>query len=340
MYSLLRPLLFSLEAERAHHLSLKLMDRGYRLGLAGLAAGTPLDVPTTLAGMPLRHPVGLAAGLDKNGEFIDSLFSLGFSFVEIGTVTPLAQPGNPQPRLFRLKDHEAVINRFGFNNQGVDALVRHVEAARNRRGPLGINIGKNKDTPNEQAVSDYLTCLDRVHAHGDYITVNISSPNTVGLRALQEQESLQSLLSTLRERQLQLNSSSRHVPMFVKIAPDLDDAGLDSIAAVLSLDVVDGVIATNTTIDRPNLDGDPLRDEAGGLSGAPLLSKSNQTLSALKKRIGDRLPIIGVGGITHGADAATKMRLGADAVQLYSGLVYRGPKLISECVRAIAESGQ
>lgn len=335
MYALLRPLLFAMDAERAHHRTLQFMEAGYRAGLSRLMVPRAPDLPTTLAGLPLRHPVGLAAGLDKNGEYIDALFALDFSFVEVGTVTPRPQAGNPKPRLFRLKDEMAVINRFGFNNDGVDALVRNVERARNRTGQLGINIGKNKDTDNERAADDYLHCLERVHAHADYVTVNISSPNTVGLRALQEQDALKELLSRLRDMQLRLNTS-RRVPMFVKIAPDLNDSDLDSIAQVLAADVVDGVIATNTTIDRPLPDSEPLRNEAGGLSGAPLLPKANATLQALLSRIGNQLPVIGVGGITQGEHAAQKMQMGAQAVQLYSGLVYRGPELIAESVHAIA----
>ena len=336
MYALLRPFLFMMEAERAHHASLRLMDWGYRAGLSRLVSPYPKDLPTSFAGMALRHPVGMAAGLDKNGEYVDSLFALGFSFLEIGTVTPRPQPGNPQPRLFRLKEHEGVINRFGFNNLGVDALVRNVERARNRSGILGINIGKNKDTPNDNAVDDYMHCLDRVHAHADYITVNISSPNTEGLRALQEAESQYALLASLRERQLQLNAT-RRVPMFVKLAPDLSSDEVSAIATVLQRDVVDGVIATNTTLDRSNVTGHPNAQETGGLSGAPLLQRSNETVRELRDALGPDFPMIGVGGITTGADAASKITAGADVIQLYSGMVYHGPKLIRDSVAAIAE---
>lgn len=338
MYALLRPFLFMMESERAHYASLKLMDAGYRMGLARLASPYPRDLPVTFAGMPLRHPVGIAAGVDKNGDYIDSLFGLGASFLEIGTVTPRAQPGNPKPRLFRLKEYQGVINRFGFNNEGVDNLVRNVERARNRSGVLGINIGKNKDTPNDLAVEDYLFCLDRVHAHADYVTVNISSPNTEGLRALQEAEAQYALLASLRERQLQLNVS-RRVPMFVKLAPDLSGADVAAIAGVLGRDVVDGVIATNTTLDRSNVANHPLANEAGGLSGAPLLQRSNATVRELRDALGPSFPMIGVGGITVAADAVSKMQAGADVVQLYSGMVYNGPDLISDCVNAIAEAG-
>jgi dihydroorotate dehydrogenase len=283
-----------------------------------------------------RNPVGLAAGLDKNGEHIDALFALGFGFVEIGTITPRPQAGNPQPRLFRLPAHNAIINRMGFNNAGVDALVRNVERARNRRGMLGINIGKNKDTPNEQAVDDYIACLDKVYPLADYITVNISSPNTAGLRELQEETALRQLVSQLRDRQEDLAARhGRRVPMLVKVAPDLSERDIDAAARVLGELQVDGVIATNTTIDHSKVAGDPLANEAGGLSGAPVLEQSTLVLRRLRSRLPESVPLIGVGGILSGADAAAKMAAGAALVQCYSGLIFRGPALVSECVEAI-----
>jgi dihydroorotate dehydrogenase len=256
--------------------------------------------------------------------------------VEIGTITPRPQAGNPRPRLFRLPDHGAIINRMGFNNAGVDALVRNVEAARDRRGLLGINIGKNKDTPNEQALDDYIACLDKVYPLADYITVNISSPNTAGLRELQEENALRQLVAGLRERQEQLAGvHGKRVPMLVKVAPDLNERDIDAAARVLAELQVDGVIATNTTIDRSRIAGDARANEAGGLSGAPLLDQSTLVLRRLRARLPESMPLVGVGGISSGADAVAKMAAGAALVQLYSGLVFRGPALVSECVEAI-----
>ncbi len=336
MYSFARPLLFSLDAERAHGLGLSALDTAYRLGTTPLLAPRIAPLPTTAFGLTFPNPVGLAAGLDKNGEHIDALFALGFGFVEIGTITPRPQDGNPRPRMFRLPAHQAIINRMGFNNAGVDALVRNVERARDRRGLLGINIGKNKDTPNEQALDDYLLCLDKVYPLADYITVNISSPNTAGLRELQEETALRVLVAGLRERQEQLATRhGRRVPMLVKVAPDLSEPDIDAAARVLGELQVDGVIASNTTIDRAAVAGDAAANEAGGLSGAPLLEQSTLVLRRLRARLPDTIPLIGVGGITRGADAAAKMAAGAALVQVYSGLVFRGPPLISECVDAI-----
>lgn len=333
MYGLIRPLLFGLDAERSHDLTLRALCMAPWLG--SLSSSVP-SLPTTLAGLSLRNPVGLAAGLDKNGVAIDAFFKMGFGFVEIGTVTPRPQLGNPQPRLFRLKEHEAIINRFGFNNLGVDALCANVDRAKHRLGPLGINIGKNKDTDNDHAIDDYRFCLQRVHSRADYITVNISSPNTAGLRALQEAASLYALLASLRETQLML-SSSRRVPMFVKIAPDLNEADIEAIAKVLEQDVVDGVIATNTTLERAAVAGHVHADEVGGLSGAPLIARANEVVRELRSALGDAFPIIGAGGITSLADAASKITAGANAVQLYSGLIYRGPSLVRDSVAAIAK---
>jgi len=336
MYSLARPFLCALDAERAHGLGLNALDLAYRTGTTPLMGRRIDPLPTTAFGVSFPNPVGLAAGLDKNGEHIDALFALGFGFVEIGTITPRPQAGNPQPRLFRLPEHNAIINRMGFNNAGVDALVRNVERARNRRGLLGINIGKNKDTPNEQAVDDYIACLDKVYPLADYITVNISSPNTAGLRELQEETALRQLVSQLRDRQEDLAAQhGRRVPMLVKVAPDLSERDIDAAARVLGELQVDGVIATNTTIDHSKVAGDPLANEAGGLSGAPVLEQSTLVLRRLRSRLPESVPLVGVGGILSGADAVAKMAAGAALVQCYSGLIFRGPALVSECVEAI-----
>ncbi len=336
MYPLARSLLFSLDAERSHGMALRGLDTVHAMGLSRLLARPPTPFPTKLLGLTFPNPVGLAAGLDKNGEHIEALFALGFGFVEVGTVTPRAQAGNPEPRLFRLPEHRAIINRMGFNNLGVGALVRNVEALKKRPGILGINIGKNKDTPNEQAVRDYLNCLERVYPLADYITVNISSPNTAGLRELQEEQQLRVLVSTLREAQEKLAAKHRiRVPLLVKISPDLSDEDVDAASRVLNDLGVDGVIATNTTVSRVAINQHPLAKEAGGLSGAPLLGRSTATLRRLRTRLPEAMPLIGVGGILSGADAVAKTSAGAQLVQLYSGLIYRGPKLIGECVEAI-----
>jgi dihydroorotate dehydrogenase len=282
------------------------------------------------------NPVGLAAGLDKNGTHVDALLELGFGFIEVGTVTPRPQSGNAKPRMFRLPESEGVINRLGFNNDGVDALVRNVGRARRKQGLVGINIGKNKDTPNESAESDYLYCMERVYPLADYITINISSPNTAGLRELQEEQSLRRLVGTLREAQERLGAQhGRRVPMLVKVAPDLSDDDIEAAARVLGDLEVDGVIATNTTIARTAIPDEPLAGQSGGLSGAPLMNKSTAVLRMLRTRLPEHIPLIGVGGILSGADAAKKMAAGATLVQLYSGLIYRGPKLIGECVEAM-----
>lgn len=336
MYKLARPFLFGFDAERAHGLGLKAIETAYRTGTIPLLARPPRPLPTKLLGLTFPNPVGLAAGLDKNGAHVEALFGLGFGFVEVGTVTPRPQPGNPKPRMFRLPAHQAVINRLGFNNEGVDALVRNIERIRRRSGVLGINIGKNKDTSNERAASDYLYCLERVYPLADYITVNISSPNTAGLRELQEEQALRQLIGSLREAQEDLAAQhGRRVPMLVKVAPDLSDDDIDAVARVLGDLGVDGVIATNTTVSRISVQDDPLAHETGGLSGAPLMGQSTLVLRRLRTRLPDRIPLIGVGGILSGADAVAKMAAGASLVQVYSGMVYRGPELIGECVDAI-----
>ncbi len=341
MYALARPLLMSLDAERAHDSALRWLDRVHASGLQGLLVRRPPELPTSALGLRFPNPVGLAAGLDKNGAHIDALFGLGFGFIEIGTVTPRPQAGNPKPRLFRVDDHDAIINRMGFNNDGIDALARNVERSKHMRGAdrhgiLGINIGKNRDTANADALGDYLTCLERAYPLADYIAVNISSPNTAGLRELQEEQSLRRLVSGLRDAQERLaGQHGRRVPLLVKIAPDLSDEDIDAIARVFNDLDVDGVIATNTTVSRVEIQPSPLATEAGGLSGAPLLERSTATLRRLRARLTDHIPMIGVGGISSGTDAIAKTAAGAQLVQLYTGLVYRGPRLVRECVDAI-----
>lgn len=333
MYPLVRSALFRLDAETAHDLALAALARlgdGTRL----LAGAVPRR-PRVVMGIEFPNPVGLAAGLDKNGVAIAGLAALGFGFIEIGTVTPRPQPGNPRPRLFRLPQAEALINRFGFNNRGVDHLVGQVRTA-GYRGVLGINIGKNKDTPNEHALDDYLACLRKVYAHAGYVTVNISSPNTPGLRDLQYGESLDQLLMALKAEQARL--ADRHggyVPLALKIAPDLADADIPVIAEALARAGIDAVIATNTTLDRRAVAGLPHADETGGLSGAPLVTRSTEVIRRLATALDGRLPIIGVGGILSGADARAKIDAGASLVQFYTGLIYRGPALIREAVDAI-----
>ncbi|WP_372013121.1 quinone-dependent dihydroorotate dehydrogenase [Pseudoxanthomonas sp. 10H] len=336
MYPFARPFLFCLDAERAHGMGLKSLDLAYRSGAIGMVARPRPPLPTKVLGLAFPNPVGLAAGLDKNGEHIDALMALGFGFVEIGTVTPRPQPGNPKPRMFRLPGDEAVINRLGFNNAGVDALVRNVGRAQRKGGLLGINIGKNKDTSNEDAANDYLYCLQRVYPLADYITVNISSPNTAGLRELQEEQALRRLVGTLRESQERLAAQhGRRVPVLVKVAPDLSDADIDAAARVLSDLGVDGVVATNTTIARTAVQGHRHAREAGGLSGAPLMGQSTLVLRRLRTRLPESIPLVGVGGIMSGADAVAKMAAGASLVQCYTGLVYRGPELVGECIDAM-----
>lgn len=336
MYGLARPFLFGLDAETAHGAALGAMEVAYRTGAGVLLARRPTPLPTRAFGLTFPNPVGLAAGLDKNGAHIDALLALGFGFVEVGTVTPRPQEGNPKPRMFRLPEHKAVINRLGFNNGGVDALVRNVEKAKRRHGLLGINIGKNKDTPNESAEQDYLLCLERVYPLADYVTVNISSPNTAGLRELQEEQALRRLVGTLREAQERLGAlHGKRVPMLVKIAPDLSDDDVEAAARVLGDLQVDGVIATNTTVSRIGIEGAPHANEAGGLSGKPLLGQATAVLRMMRTRLPESIPMIGVGGILSGADAAAKMAAGATLVQCYTGLVYRGPALVHECVEAM-----
>lgn len=336
MYTLARELLFKLSPESSHELSIDLIGAGGRLGLNGLLTKRPAALPVKVMGLEFANPVGLAAGLDKNGDAIDGFAQLGFGFIEIGTVTPRPQPGNPKPRLFRLPEAEAIINRMGFNNHGVDHLLARVQAAQ-YTGVLGINIGKNFDTPVENAVDDYLLCLDKVYAHASYVTVNVSSPNTPGLRSLQFGDSLKQLLEALRKRQEDLAAQhGKRVPLAIKIAPDMSDEETIEVANALVEAGMDAVIATNTTLGREGVHGLEFADEAGGLSGAPVRDKSTHIVRVLASELKGRLPIIAVGGITEGKHAAEKIAAGASLVQIYSGFIYKGPALIREAVDAIA----
>jgi len=336
VYQLILKFLFKLDAETSHDLTLELLGAAQRLGLIKLFSPKVTSKPLTLLGLTFPNPVGLAAGLDKNGDYIDALGNLGFGFIEIGTVTPRPQIGNPQPRLFRLTEHQAFINRMGFNNKGVDYLVERVKKSK-YKGVLGINIGKNFDTAVEDADTDYQICLEKVYAHADYITVNISSPNTPGLRKLQFGDSLKSLLSTLKTSQKALEKKhGKYTPILVKIAPDMNEDETKVVAAALLDSGMDGVIATNTTLERDAVAGHEHAAEAGGLSGLPVQEGSSLVIAWLKAELNEKIPIIGVGGIMDGASAAKKAKLGADLVQVYSGFIYRGPKLISEASDAMA----
>ncbi len=335
IYSLAKPFLFQLDAEKAHNLTLKTLKIAEKTGLLHLLLKPIICSPRQVMGLTFTNPIGLAAGLDKNGAYIDGLAALGFGFVEIGTVTPRAQPGNPMPRLFRVTQAQGIINRFGFNNLGVDQLITHVKTTK-YKGILGINIGKNFDTSNERAVDDYLICLQKVYAHASYVTVNISSPNTKNLRALQEKDALAKLLASLKAEQEKLAQRyGRYVPIALKIAPDLDEAQVNEIADLLMVHKIDGVIATNTTLARDLVAGLTNANEAGGLSGAPLRHQSTLVIQQLSKRLQGALPIIGVGGILSGADAVEKIAAGASLVQVYSGLIYRGTTLIAEVCKAL-----
>ncbi len=340
-YALTRPFLFGLDPEAAHDLTLDALARIQRTPLMCLVSQPRVDDPVTLAGLRFPNRVGLAAGLDKNGRCIDAFGAMGFGFVEVGTVTPRPQPGNPKPRMFRLPQGNALINRLGFNNEGVEAFVANVRRARFRRGGgiLGLNIGKNASTPIERAADDYLAALDAVYEHADYVTVNISSPNTQNLRALQADDSLDALLAALQQRRAELaRLHGRSVPMFVKIAPDLDEAQVQAIAATLARHGIDGVIATNTTIAREAVQHLPHGQEAGGLSGAPVREASNRVIRQLRAALGSAYPIIGVGGVMNAADAQAKIAAGADVVQLYTGFIYGGPPLVTACARALASA--
>lgn len=335
-YRLLRPLLFTLDAELAHAFTLKALRLLQPLGL-------PLNrvaqcESRTVMGLKFPNPVGLAAGLDKNGDYIDALAKLGFGFIEVGTVTPRPQPGNPKPRLFRIPEAQAIINRMGFNNLGVDYLLENIKRTQ-YNGVLGVNIGKNFDTPVESAIDDYLICLRKVYAVASYVTINISSPNTLHLRQLQNEHELDHLVATLKLEQGKLSDQQgRYTPLLVKIAPDLDQSQLESIAAILMKYNIDGVIATNTTISRQNIAGLPHADETGGLSGSPVKVMSTRVISKLYSLLGEQIPIIGVGGILSADDAKEKVAAGASLIQLYTGLIYEGPDLVNQCISTLCHS--
>ena len=335
LYPVLRPLLFQLDAETAHEWTVKMMRFGNALGLLDSAIRNPQS-PIELLGLKFPNHVGLAAGMDKSASAVDAWLACGFGFVEVGTLTPRPQPGNPTPRLFRLIEHKAIINRMGFNNPGIESAVRRLEK-RDGSGIVGVNIGKNFDTPNENAVDDYVTCLRAAYAVADYIAVNISSPNTKGLRDLQAEEPIRRLVSTLKNEQGNLATQhGKKVPLLVKIAPDLTEEQIDSLVRVFTELSLDGVIATNTTISRDEVAGHRLANETGGLSGTPVRARSTQVIEVLRSALPKQMPIIGVGGIMNGDDAVEKIHAGASLVQIYTGLVYRGPLLIKEAVEACA----
>jgi dihydroorotate dehydrogenase len=338
MYATARSLLFKLDAERAHELTLEAFRRAPKLSTLPFARA-PVADPVELLGLRFANRVGLAAGLDKNGECLEAWSRLGFGFVEVGTVTPRPQPGNPRPRMFRVPEQQAIINRLGFNNKGVDYLLARVAEA-GYRGVLGINIGKNFDTPIERAADDYLIGLRKVYAAASYVTVNISSPNTRNLRELQSEDNLRALLRQLKgEGDALAQRHGKRSPILVKIAPDVDEGQLDAIARVARESGIDGLIATNTTITRPGLETHPLAGEAGGLSGAPLRPLADRTLAGLRARLGADFALIGVGGIVDAAGARAKRAFGADLVQVYSGFIYRGPGLVRECAEALRAPG-
>ncbi len=338
-YALTRPFLFGLDPERAHDLTLNAIERLQNTPAQRLWQGPCADDPVTVAGLRFPNRIGLAAGLDKNGRCIDGLGAMGFGFIEVGTVTPRGQPGNPKPRLFRLPAAQALINRLGFNNEGLASFLANVQRSysyRARGGIVGLNIGKNAATPIERAVDDYLLCLDGVAPYADYVTINISSPNTKKLRSLQSDQALDKLLSALVARRDELaRQHARRVPLFLKIAPDLDDTQIALIAATLTRQALDGVIATNTTIARGAVHGQPHAEESGGLSGSPLFEASNHVIRELRRALGPGFPIIGVGGVLSAADARAKADAGADLVQIYTGLIYKGPALVSEAASAL-----
>jgi len=334
-YGIVKKILFMFNPETAHELSLKGLNYLYRFKLIKLFFGKNKLKPVNVMGINFPNRVGLAAGLDKDGEYFQALSECGFGFVEIGTVTPLAQDGNEKPRLFRLVSAEAIINRMGFNNKGVDNLLGNVKRS-GFKGVLGINIGKNKNTSEKNAVDDYLVCLEKVYSHADYITINISSPNTPGLRDLQFGETLQNLLRDLKFKQRELTKlQDRYVPLVVKIAPDMDDAAIESLANTFIEFSIDGVIVTNTTISREGVENCTDGSEQGGLSGRPLKDKADHTLQVIATHLKQKIPLIAVGGISSADDAEKKIQLGASLVQIYTGFIYQGPALVHECVERI-----
>ena len=326
LYALARPLLFALDPETAHDVALRFS------GLAGLFAKRPAACPVRVMGLDFPNPVGLAAGLDKHAEHVEALAALGFGFLELGGVTPRPQPGNPRPRLFRIPGARAIINRYGLNSVGVDAFVANLKPSKTI---VGVNIGKNKDTPNDKAADDYEICLEKLYPHVDYVTVNVSSPNTVGLRDLQSAEALSALLPRIRTRRDKLREKhGRNVALALKIAPDLDDAQIRDVAAVARRERIDAIVATNTTVSRAGVESCPDGFQTGGLSGAPLRERSTRVLKILSQELKGEIPLVGVGGIFSGADAVEKLDAGASLVQVYTGLIYHGPELVSECVSA------
>jgi len=328
LYALARPLLFALEPETAHHLALKTS------GLAGLFAARPPACPVRAMGLEFPNPVGLAAGLDKHAEHVDALAALGFGHLELGGVTPRPQPGNPKPRLFRIPEANALINRYGLNSVGIDAFVENIKKVKTKT-ILGVNIGKNKDTPNEKAADDYEICLEKLYPHADYVTLNISSPNTAGLRELQNVEALSGLIQRVKiKRETLRDRHGRNVAIALKIAPDLDDAQIRDIAALARREAIDGIVATNTTLSRAGVENYANGTQAGGLSGAPLRQRSTHVLRIFSRELRNEIPLIGVGGILSGLDAAEKLDAGASMVQVYTGLIYRGPGLVNECISA------
>ncbi len=335
IYPLFRPALFSLDPETAHKVTLKLLALSHKTGLSAISKAKSTDQPVSVMGLNFSNPVGLAAGMDKNGDYIDALADLGFGFIEIGTVTPKPQPGNPKPRLFRLPEHQAIINRMGFNNKGIGHLLEQIRHSK-YQGIVGINIGKNFDTPIEKASDDYLIGLRKSYPLASYITLNISSPNTKNLRQLQQGDEIKNLLASMKEEQLKLQQEhARYVPLVVKIAPDLTAEEITHIAGLLMEFNIDGVIATNTTIARDKFQGHQYANEAGGLSGAPVKESSTQVVRGLASELNGKLPIIAAGGILSGEDAQEKLAAGASLVQIYSGLIYKGPQLIEDILQSL-----
>jgi dihydroorotate dehydrogenase len=336
LYALARPFLFALDPETAHRFVLGVADAAHAAGLSGFYKKIPAT-PVRAMGLEFPNPVGLAAGLDKQAEHVDALSALGFGFLELGGVTPRPQPGNPQPRLFRIPEARALINRFGLNSVGIEVFLQNLKKHKKHR-IIGVNIGKNKDTPNEKAADDYVQCLEALYPHVDYVSLNVSSPNTAGLRDLQDADTLPALLSTVKSAREKLRDQhGRNVALTLKIAPDLDDDAIRSIAGILRREGMDGVIATNTTVARADVEQYPNGVQTGGLSGDPLRERSTRVIRTLAAALGGEIPIIGVGGILSGADAVEKLDAGATLVQVYTGLIYRGPQLVAECVSACLE---
>ncbi len=343
LYPLARKLLFAMDAEKAHHATLSMMSTAKNCGFLPFVTGSsyspnPVESPIEVMGLKFPNRVGLAAGLDKAGTAVGAFGVVGFGHVEIGTVTPRPQPGNDKPRLFRLKEHHAIINRMGFNNPGIDGMLKNLEQSKQDfSGILGINIGKNKDTPNEDYLNDYLACFEGVYGAADYVTANLSSPNTAGLRDLQSADTCRELITRLQQKrdELEPEHGNKHVPIVIKIAPDLSEDAIKGLAAAFSESKVDGVITTNTTIDREAVSVHELASEAGGLSGAPLTAKATEILALLRSEMDPNIPIIGSGGVMSGTDAKAKIDAGASLVQVYSGLIYRGPALVKEILKTI-----